>query len=67
MSNEKVKDENRLIAERREKLASIREQGLAFPNAVKREHKASDLQAQFGEKTKVELAELSHIARLQAV
>ena len=61
MSNEKVKDENRLIAERREKLASIREQGLAFPNAVKREHKASDLQAHFGEKTKAELEELSHV------
>jgi lysyl-tRNA synthetase class 2 len=60
MSNEKVQDENRLIAERREKLALIREQGLAFPNAVKREHKASVLQEQFGEKTKVELEELGH-------
>jgi lysyl-tRNA synthetase class 2 len=60
MSNEQVQDENRLIAERREKLASIRQQGLAFPNNVKREHKASDLQAQFGEKTKPELEELNH-------
>jgi lysyl-tRNA synthetase class 2 len=61
MSNEKTQDENRLIAERREKLASIREQGLAFPNAVKRDHKARDLQTQFGEKTKAELEELSHV------
>ena len=60
MSNEKAQDENRLIAERREKLKSIREQGLAFPNAVKREHKTLDLQAQFGEKTKLELEELGH-------
>jgi lysyl-tRNA synthetase class 2 len=60
MSNEQVQDENKLIAERREKLASIRKQGLAFPNNVKREHKASDLQAEFGEKTKSELEELNH-------
>jgi lysyl-tRNA synthetase, class II len=59
MSNE-VKDENKLIAERREKLAAIREQGIAFPNAITREHKAADLQAEFGEKTKEELEALDH-------
>jgi lysyl-tRNA synthetase class 2 len=59
-SNEQAQDENRLIAERREKLASIRKLGVAFPNAVTREHKASDLQAEFGEKTKAELEELGH-------
>lgn len=59
-SNEQAQDENRLIAERREKLASIRKLGVAFPNDVKREHKASDLQAEFGEKSKAELEELDH-------
>lgn len=59
MSNE-VKDENKLIAERREKLATIREQGVAFPNSVTREDTAADLQAQFGEKTKEELETLDH-------
>ncbi len=60
MSNEQAQDENRLIAERREKLAVIREQGVAFPNDVTRENKASDLQAEFGEKTKEELEALDH-------
>lgn len=59
MSNE-VKDENKLIAERREKLANIREQGIAFPNDVTRENTAADLQAEFGEKTKDELEALDH-------
>jgi lysyl-tRNA synthetase class 2 len=59
MSNE-PKDENKLIAERREKLSVIREQGIAFPNSVIREHKAAELQAEFGEKTKPELETLDH-------
>ncbi len=59
MSNE-VKDENKLIAERREKLAAIREQGVAFPNDVTREDTAADLQAKFGDKTKEELEALDH-------
>jgi lysyl-tRNA synthetase class 2 len=59
MSNE-AKDENKLIAERREKLAAIREQGVAFPNDVTREDTAADLQAEFGDKTKEELEALDH-------
>ena len=54
------KNENHLIAERRKKLAGIREQGAAFPNRVVREHKAADLQSEFGEKTKEELEVLDH-------
>jgi lysyl-tRNA synthetase class 2 len=38
-------DENKIIAERRAKLAAIREQGVAFPNDFKPEHKAADLRA----------------------
>jgi lysyl-tRNA synthetase class 2 len=42
-------DENKLITQRREKLAKLREQGVAFPNDVAREHKAADLHTQYGE------------------
>ncbi len=42
-------DENQLITQRRDKLAALRERGIAFPNAVKREDKAEDLHAQYGE------------------
>ena len=52
MSHNEQHDENQLIAERREKLAAIREQGNAFPNDFDREHYAGDLQQAFGEETK---------------
>ena len=45
-------DDNKLITQRREKLAALREQGVAFPNDVVREHKAADLHAQYGEHDK---------------
>ena len=48
-------DENKIIAERRAKLAAIREQGIAFPNDFKPQHKAADLHAQYGEKSREEL------------
>ncbi|KYZ86135.1 lysine--tRNA ligase [Alcanivorax sp. KX64203] len=50
-------DENRLIAERRAKLAAWREQGAAFPNDFRRDALAADLQAQYGELSKEELEE----------
>lgn len=53
-------DENKLIAERREKLAAIRAQGSAFPNSFRPEHKAADLQSEFGEQEKSSLEELNH-------
>jgi lysyl-tRNA synthetase, class II len=40
-------DENRLIAERRAKLAALRGQGVAFPNDFRRTDYAGDLQAEF--------------------
>ena len=43
------KDENTIIAERRAKLAAIREKGIAFPNDFRPQHKASDLHEKFGE------------------
>jgi len=44
-----AQDENFIIAERRAKLAALREQGVAFPNDFRPEHKAADLHAQYGE------------------
>jgi len=43
-------DENRLIAERREKLTALRGQGIAFPNDFKVDSFAGDLQAEFADK-----------------
>jgi len=48
-------DENRLIAERREKLAALRQEGNAFPNTFRRDSYADDLQQAHGEKSKEEL------------
>ena len=53
-------DENKLIAERRQKLASIREaDGAAFPNDFRRNVMAGELQAEYGDKEKEEIAELN--------
>ncbi len=54
-----VEDENRLIAERRAKLAKLRENGVAFPNDFRREQYAADLQAHYAEKSKEELEALA--------
>ncbi|HJV76603.1 MAG TPA: lysine--tRNA ligase, partial [Noviherbaspirillum sp.] len=50
-----AQDENSIISERRSKLAALREQGVAFPNDFRPEHKAADLHAQYGEQTNEEL------------
>jgi lysyl-tRNA synthetase class 2 len=50
-------DENKLIAERRLKLASLREQGNAFPNDFRRDAHAGDLQAEYGDCSKESLEE----------
>ncbi len=55
MSDNTQLDENRLIAERREKLTALREQGNAFPNTFRRDAYAQDLQDAHGEKSKEEL------------
>ena len=59
-NNQAAQDENKLIAERRLKLAKIRENCSAngFPNNFNREHYAADIQAEHGEKAKEELEEL---------
>jgi len=47
-----LQEENQIIAERREKLAGIRAQGIAFPNDFERRDLAADLAAEHGEKDK---------------
>ncbi len=65
MSNESTnapevgQDDNKLIAERRAKLASRRETGNAFPNKFRRDSYAQDLQNEFGEQSKPALEELA--------
>lgn len=42
-------DENKIIAERREKLQALRAQGVAFPNDFRPTHQSGALHAQYGE------------------
>jgi lysyl-tRNA synthetase class 2 len=44
-------DENHLIAERRAKLAKLREKGIAFPNDFRRDALAADILTAYGEKS----------------
>ena len=55
-----AEDENRLIAERRAKLAALREQGPAFPNDFRRTALAADLQRDFEATDKAELERANH-------
>jgi lysyl-tRNA synthetase class 2 len=48
-------DDNQIIAERRAKLARLRESGNPFPNDFAREHEAGALHAAYGAMTKEEL------------
>lgn len=48
-------DENSIIAERRSKLDAIRTKGVAFPNDFRPQHKAADLQAQYGDISREDL------------
>ncbi|MDF2185061.1 lysine--tRNA ligase [Grimontia hollisae] len=59
---DQLQDENKLIAERRAKLNHIRQRCKAngHPNDFRREHKAADLQAEFGDKSKEELEAQDH-------
>jgi lysyl-tRNA synthetase class 2 len=48
--NENEIDENKLIAQRRDKLNQLRSEGNAFPNDFRRDVLAGELQAEYGEK-----------------
>ena len=47
-----TEDSNKLISERRAKLAGLREEGIAFPNGFKRTDLSDQLQSELGEKDK---------------
>jgi lysyl-tRNA synthetase class 2 len=49
--NTPAAEENALIAERRAKLARLRETGVAFPNDFRRDALAADLHATYAERT----------------
>jgi lysyl-tRNA synthetase class 2 len=57
--NDETQDENKLIAQRREKLTRLREKGIAFPNDFRRNVVAGELHAEYGEKSSEELEELN--------
>ncbi|MCU7880821.1 MAG: lysine--tRNA ligase [Candidatus Thiodiazotropha sp. (ex Lucinoma aequizonata)] len=57
--NEQTQEENKLIAQRREKLQQIREKGNAFPNDFRRNSMAGELRAEYGEKSGEALEEMS--------
>lgn len=57
--SEQIQDENKLIAQRREKLAQIRDRGNAFPNDFRRNVVAGELHAEYGEKSAEQLEELA--------
>jgi len=48
-------EDNKLIAERRAKLAELRESGNPFPNDFRRDTTAAELQEKYGDKSKEEL------------
>jgi len=56
-SQENLQDENRIVAERRAKLAELREKGIAFPNDFRRDAFAQDLQQAHAGAEKEALAE----------
>jgi lysyl-tRNA synthetase class 2 len=56
-------DENKLIAERRDKLKALREQGIAFPNDFKVDSFAGDLQTAFEDKEQHTAEAIEALAR----
>ena len=57
-------DENKLIAQRREKLQALREQGNAFPNNFRRDALAADLHQRFANDSKEVLEAAQHPAKV---
>lgn len=70
MSDKNAKDENSLIAERRRKLAALREGGNAFPNDFRRNALAEELQRTWGrhenEQLEAEAVTVSVAGRMMA-
>ena len=53
--DQRPRDENQIIAERRAKLRELRAKGVAFPNDFRRDHLAADLHRAYGGLVKEEL------------
>ncbi|MEW8016377.1 MAG: lysine--tRNA ligase [Candidatus Thiodiazotropha endolucinida] len=62
--NDETQDENKLIAQRREKLQQMRDNGNAFPNDFRRNSMAGELHAEYGEKSGEALEALGLRVRL---
>ncbi|MES9827383.1 MAG: lysine--tRNA ligase [Candidatus Thiodiazotropha sp.] len=62
--NDETRDENKLIAQRREKLQQMRDNGNAFPNDFRRNSMAGELRAEYGEKSGEALESLGLRIRL---
>lgn len=62
--NDQLQDENKLIAQRREKLQKKRNEGTAFPNHFRRDSLAADLQQELGKMEKESLEELGREAKV---
>ncbi len=62
--SEQPQDENKLIAQRRERLAALREQGNPFPNDFRRDALAADLIEAHGERDADELEALGQRVRV---
>ncbi|MET0052832.1 MAG: lysine--tRNA ligase [Candidatus Thiodiazotropha sp.] len=56
--NDEIQDENKLIAQRRDKLRQLRDNGIAFPNDFRRNSLAGELHAEYDEKSDEELESL---------
>ncbi len=61
---EQIQEENKITAQRREKLSALREQGNAYPNIFRRDSYAQDLQEILDDKSKQELVELNYLAKV---
>ncbi len=59
-----TQDEHQIIAERRAKLAELRQVGNAFPNAFRREHLAADLHQHYDAHSKEQLEEQAIAAKV---
>ena len=58
-----AEEENKLFAQRREKLTALREQGNAFPNTFRRDALAGEILAAYDDKTNEELEERAESLR----
>ena len=64
MSDAPERDENKLIAQRQEKLAALREDGFSFPNGFRPDALAAALHAEYAEHDEAALEEIGRTVRV---